>query len=470
MPRSPPNKTPRNPPNKIILNDLNIKGQKPKDRPFLVWDKKQRGLALCVQPSGHLSFKCIYSRRGQPRWYHLGHVDIGVAKARIAARKILVQVDDGKDPQADKKAERSIGTFAELAALYRDHAKKVNKSWQQADNLVTRYVLPRWGKLQRDNISRSDVVSMLAKIDAPILANQVLASASAIFTWAIKQELGVTINPCSKVDRNETNERERILSDGEIPKFWTAFNDRVEGLALKMILLTGQRPIEVSHMRTEHIEDGWWTLPGKPEPKLGWPGTKNSKTHYVYLPKAAQQIIEQLGSTGMIFAGARGVPVSGLDKDMRTICKALGVEQRATPHDLRRTFGSSVTRLKFGTDAMDRILNHKEGKKKTTRTYDRNEYGAEDKAIMEAVASLLLALIDPVMGAQNMALIDKVSVAKILSVIDTARAAKILSLIDKARGDKILSLIDEVAAEKIISLIDSDGPANVVVGAFGKGK
>jgi integrase len=315
---------PRSPPNKITLNDLNIKSQKPKDRPFLVWDKKQRGLALCVQPSGHLSFKCIYSRRGQPRWYHLGHVDIGVAKARIAARKILVQVDDGKDPQANKKAERSIGTFAELAALYRDHAKKVNKSWQQADNLVTRYVLPRWGKLQRDNISRSDVVSMLAKIDAPILANQVLASASAIFTWAIKQELGVTINPCSKVDRNETNERERILSDGEIPKFWTAFDNvgQVEGLALRAVLLTGQRPIEVSHMRTEHIEDGWWTLPGKPEPKLNWPGTKNSKTHYVYLPKAAQQIIEQLGSTGMIFAGARGVPVSGLDKDMRAICPA----------------------------------------------------------------------------------------------------------------------------------------------------
>jgi len=50
----------------------------------------------------------------------------------------------------------------------------------------------------------------------------VLASASAIFTWAIKEEI-ITDNPCKLVERNETRSRERVLSDRELPLFWGAF-------------------------------------------------------------------------------------------------------------------------------------------------------------------------------------------------------------------------------------------------------
>jgi integrase len=97
-------------------------------------------------------------------------------------------------------------------------------------------------------VSRSDVETLITRIEAPIVANQVLASASAIFAWAIKQRLaGVTTNPCHGVERHATKSRDRILSDGEIPKFWTAFDTTglTRSQALKMILLSGQRPGEV---------------------------------------------------------------------------------------------------------------------------------------------------------------------------------------------------------------------------------
>jgi integrase len=184
---------------------------------------------------------------------------IGLAAARKLAGKIMVEVAEGKDPQADRKAERTSGTFGELVLQYRDHAMKKNKSWKQADALVQKHLVPKWGKLKAADVARSDVKAMMARIDAPIVANQTLAAASAIFSWAIKEEsAGVKINPCWKVDRNETTARERILSDSEIPKFWAAFDNvgLVEGAALKMILLTGQRPGEVAHMRTEHLVDG----------------------------------------------------------------------------------------------------------------------------------------------------------------------------------------------------------------------
>ena len=46
------------------------------------------------------------------------------------------QVANGNDPQADRKAQRQLGTFEELANRYvEEYAKKKNKSWKQAAKL-----------------------------------------------------------------------------------------------------------------------------------------------------------------------------------------------------------------------------------------------------------------------------------------------------------------------------------------------
>jgi integrase len=344
------------------------------------------------------SWKVIYSRHGRPRWLHLGNADaIGLADARTLAAEAMLKVAKGNDPAADKKAERGKGTFEELATRYvEEHAKKVNKSWRQGDALVRRYVRPRWGKLQASSITRTDIKAMMASIvEAPVLANQVLAAVSAVFTWAVREEI-VAGNPCKLVDRNATKSRERVLADSEIPQFWSAFDDAglVAGSALKTILLTGQRPGEVAHMRREHINDGWWSLPGAPVPSLGWLGTKNGESHRVWLSAPVQAILAEMGgeaSTGFGFAGSRGRAVVKLDVAMRSICTKLGVE-RATPHDLRRTFSTTVTGLGFGRDALNRVTNHKEGG--IASVYDRHGYAEENKRIMEATAARIMALVE----------------------------------------------------------------------------
>jgi integrase len=310
----------------------------------------------------------------------------------------MLAVARGADPAAERRAARSRGTFAELATSYvEQHAKKHNRSWRQADALVRRHLIPRWGQLQATAITRADVKAMMARITAPIVANQTLAAASAIFTWAVKEEL-VVINPCRSVDRNPTASRERVLSNSELPLFWKAFDDAglIAGTALKLILLTGQRPGEVAHMRREHIIDGWWEMPGTPVPALGWPGTKNGATHRVWLPAAAAALIAELGD-GFVF-GARGRPISKLDVAMAMICKQLGAE-RATPHDLRRTHGITITALGFGREAMNRIQNHREGG--IASVYDRHEYAEENRRVMEAVAAHILELAEGRPAASN---------------------------------------------------------------------
>jgi integrase len=386
MPRPNHNGTPAAAPNRRKLTDATVKGLKPAARAYLCWDSYQHPLAVAVQPTGHKAWVCVYRFAGRPRW--LGNVNaIGLADARKLAAKALLEVATGKDPGAERRAQRSAGTFAELAKRYlEEHAKKHNKSWPQAAALVNRHLTPPWGKLPAASITKADVKAMMGRCASQTVANQTLAAASAIFTWAVKEEVGgIKINPCSHVARNATQSRERVLAPDELPKFWSAFDSvgLVVGTALKLVLLTGQRPGEVVHMRTEHINGGWWELPGKPVAELEWPGTKNAQTHRVWLPHQAQELIQELGSSGRVFDCQRGA----LDKAMRTIC----AEQqftKATPHDLRRTHGSTITALAFGREAMNRIQNHREGG--IASVYDRYAYADENKQIMERVASRIM--------------------------------------------------------------------------------
>ena len=371
--------------NRRTLTELYIKRVRPEATAFNAWDDAAPGLVLRVQPSGKRSLKFVYGFKGRPRWYHIGWVPLSDAR-RIAAG-LRVAVAEGRDPVAERQAERGAGTFAELADRYvSEWAKRRNKSWQQADALVRKYLLPRWGKLAAKSITRSDVRGIFSRIEAPILANQVLAAASAIFSFGVKQEV-ISFNPVTGVERNPTQSRERVLSDAELQMFWSAFGEiGARGSALRMILITGQRPGEVLHMRREHVADNWWNMPGEPEP-TGWPGTKNGRAHRVWLPEAAQIIIKNLPREGKMSGFVFGV--DGVARAMRDICKRLKVA-RATPHDLRRTFSTTVTKLGFGRPAMDRITNHKDGG--VGSVYDRYSYHEEDRRIMESVAAHIVGV------------------------------------------------------------------------------
>jgi integrase len=384
---------------KCKFTEIFIQKLAPRSRAFLVWDTYQRGLAVQVQPTGHKAWKCIYSLNGRSRWYSIGDVAaIGLANARKLTADIMYRVAQGADPCADRRAERGKGTFEEIAVRYvEEYSKKHNRSWKQAEALVRKHLLPRWSKLKVTSITRQDVKGAIGRIEAPVVANQTLAAASAVLNWAVREEI-ITSNPCALVERNPTKSRERVLSDGELPQCWRAFDEAglYKSTALKMILLTGQRPGEVRHMRREHIVDGWWEMPGDPDAAVNWPGTKNGQSHRVWLPASAKALLAELPEDQpQLFLAVQ------LDGAMRAICaklaeqtKELGLAapERVTPHDLRRTHGTTITGLGFGRDAMNRIQNHVEGGIATV--YDRHRYSEENKRIIEAVADKIMSLVE----------------------------------------------------------------------------
>ena len=189
MPRPKKDGTPPRAPRASKLSEILVRRVRPEPTAFNIWDTYQRGLVLRVQPSGARAFKAVYRHRGRARWFHVGDAAaIGLADARKLAAEVMLSAARGSDPVAERRAERNAGTVADVAARYVEtYAKRRNKSWRQADTLVRRYLLPRWGKLHLAAITRADVRAMVARIEAPVLANQVLAATSAIFSWAMKQ-------------------------------------------------------------------------------------------------------------------------------------------------------------------------------------------------------------------------------------------------------------------------------------------
>ena len=109
MPRSRSDGTPSQPPNRHKLTELLVKRQSPRARAFMVWDTLQRGFALSVQPTGHKAYKVVYSLHGRVRWFHLGDVSaIDLSDARRLANRVMLQVAEGKHPQAERNAAQPI--------------------------------------------------------------------------------------------------------------------------------------------------------------------------------------------------------------------------------------------------------------------------------------------------------------------------------------------------------------------------
>ena len=333
---------------------------------------------LLVHPSGRKSFTCYYRHGGRARWHHIADASVGIAAARRLAAAVLLEAAQGRDPAAERKADRRAGTFAQLHQLYLETcAKRRNRSWRQADYLIRAHVLPHLGRSKAAAIARGDVKLVLAKLDdRPATANQTLAAISAVYSWAITEEIGgVTANPCARVRRHPMRTRERVLSNSEIALVWPHLDS-----TLRLILLTGARIGEVVNMRSIDV-DGAWHLPGAPAE--GWPGTKNAKSHRIPLSEPAAAIVgEHL---------ARRPKRRATEKSLDRLWRALGVP-RFTSHDLRRTFGTLVTRFKHGRQTMDRLLNHSD--RSVGAVYDRYEYLDDDQRAVDAVARHVARIIE----------------------------------------------------------------------------
>jgi integrase len=421
----------------MMFTDTMVRKLKPKEKKYI--QSEGNGFTVRVMPSGLKTWLYVYAFDTKRREMNLGsYPDVALETARDKFEDARKKVKNGVDPMAEKEEEaderRKAPTVADLCADYVErHAKKFKRSWAKDERILNRDVVPGWGKRKAADIKKRDVVLILEKIvdrGAPIMANNTFAVIRKMFSWAVEKDI-LPMTPCFGVKMPAPKvSRERVLSESEIKTFWGSLDScgmsPASRSALRLILLTAQRPGEVMGMHTSEISGEWWTIPAG--------RAKNKKTHRVYLPPFTREIIagavelaaggasEAEGYQGFVFPSrlkgeprsvapmalvkavgknlmwpmtdAKGVPLFDAEGKPATVNR-IGVEH-FTPHDLRRTAATFMAESGEMDEVIDAILNH--SKQGVIKVYNQFKYDAQKRAALESWSRRLVSITTGVKG------------------------------------------------------------------------
>jgi integrase len=307
-----------------------------------------------------------------------------------------------RDEKNKTKARKRPDAAAALLGYFdADHPRRKT----QKATLISEY-----GKINARDLTKRQLIRLLDGIvdrGAPISANRTHALLKQLFDWAAAKDL-VPASPMAGIERpgGDESPRDRVLTADEIKAFWTklAEADMAEPtrIALKLLLVTAQRRGELTFARWSHfdLDSKLWTIPvellktsharrTKPEP------------HAVPLSPLALDLLGQLkGLTG----GGIYVLPAHVDKKKnrsyseRVLSRAVrqnddhfGIEH-FTPHDLRRTAASFMTKIGIPRLHVEKVLNHSTGD--IAEVYDRHDYLPEKRAALDRWGEHLEILIE----------------------------------------------------------------------------
>lgn len=429
---------------------------KPQQKKFVV--REGRGFALQVLPSGSKSFLYIFELNKQKGYMQLGNYPAtSLADARIAYNDAFKLVKRGIDPREEKKAvaeekakaAREAAQEAEAAATAATHLEKytfdtlvsdgvpenfvpttveqlagvwfVNYSkenhserWQgSAVSCIKVHILPNIGQMGIAAVRHKHAVTLIQKIAStvPGSARNTMKFARQMFKYAYRQEwaeIQPFIEITESVPKIAPKADERHLDDDEVVKAWDEISKSASSReikrALKLILVTAQRPGEVAQMHRNQIKERWWTIPAEV-------AGKNEREHRVYLTDTALELIGD--GKGYIFPSGRGkrghISQNALSQAINRgylsdeVVKVVGnrnIKARKepyfgmkpwSPHDLRRTARTNMARVGVLDEVGEEVVNHiKPG---VVGVYNKYRYDNEKKDALLKWENLLLEIL-----------------------------------------------------------------------------
>lgn len=356
------------------------------------WDDLVSGFGVRVYPTGKKSFVLSYRVHGRKRLITLGSYGVlTIDTARKKARATLVQITNGDDPLKARSKATGALTIKDLADEFMDrYITKQRKCPEHVGYILNADILPYWKSRKAFDITRRDVVVLLDRVvdrGAKIQANRVASVLIQMFRFAVERDILET-SPCIYLRKpgGKENIRTRVLDDEEIRLFWANLDKtpmtRGINLALKLLLVTGQRRGEIAHAEWPEIDidKEIWSIPAEK--------TKNGHAHIVPLSPLAISLFRELKTLSQYSDYVVPSPV-GLERPItdRAITRAVsryqpifGIEKFVT-HDLRRTLATHMRRMGIPASHVDKVQNHLE--QGIIRHYDHHNYLREKRRALD---------------------------------------------------------------------------------------
>ena len=379
----------------MALTELAVQRLALKDKIYEVQDSG--GLYLRVSPKGQKTWVFRYYFDGRGLRMTLGKwPGIGLADARKQAGEAMKQVQQGIDPgqiAREKKAKlKAAPTVEQLLNEFYNVELSKKPSGDERKRLLKKDIIPAWGPRKVKDITRRDAVLLIDKVRrrAPVGASRLQSAMVRMWNFAAERGI-IDFSPMVGLKRPKEKPRTRVLTDDEIRKLWAGMDFentaidiyRPTKLAIKLILLLGQRPGEISDMRWSEIDERAmaWTIPAE--------RAKNRQENRVPLNRMALEVLEQakayspIDDTDFVFRSSYR-PKQALSR--AAIGKAilrhwgqdeLGLDAPFTPHDLRRTVRTRLAEIGILDVIAERVLGHKlQG---LLAVYNQHSYDSEKR-------------------------------------------------------------------------------------------
>lgn len=374
------------------------------------------GLTFTFSASGTAAWVLRYRVAGVRRKeLTLGNYpDLTLAAARKLARERRVDVDQGKDPAAEKKVDKMRTKMAwTVRQLIEDYKAKKLTTPPLAEGTVyyrkwdlDKVITPKLGSMEVRNVTPADLVHVIESSKRSwTICKRLLTSAKLLFAHACGKRL-IDVNPCVGIELTALMGarppiRKRVmLSEDELRILLKSINDiGIEnGLALRILLATCVRSIELAKARWEHVDleaGTWWVPDESVKTRVGFlvPVTATvagwfkelkalaGNSSWV-LPARTERRRTRLGDTHV-----------GKTTLWAAITRAFGREQidvrRFTPHDTRSTAKGHMRNMGIPNDITEIALNH--ALKGMEAVYDVREEIPERRLALEKWAAFIEA-------------------------------------------------------------------------------
>lgn len=378
------------------FSDKYLMALKPRERAYQV--REAKGFTLRVLPTGTKTFLFIYEEQGKRKQLNLGvYPAVTLAEARQLYNEAVVKRIRGESlvPVPATECATEILTVGKLINLYLVKSSGDTPKWVEIKKSTLNNKLADW--LDRDPaaITQTEVLALVEAEQTRTKGNarNLARIAAALFEFAVERRL-ITASPFYRLRKIVPNLRgkskTRFLSEAEIKTMWKAIDagggKDVTKRALKLILVTAQRPGEVAGLHRREIEGDWWVLPADRN-------LKGNRTHRIFLTATAKALIGD--GEGFIFKSpmqdSKNGYISSVALSQRVVSSKYYGVAKWTPHDLRRTARTHFSRLRVPREHAEAVLNH--AKTGMVKVYDQYEFDDEKKAVLQAWETELLRLV-----------------------------------------------------------------------------
>ncbi len=385
------------------------------------------GLYLRRLPSGTRKWVFRYTNIAKKRvWFTIGsYPHLSLAQARGEAARLNADVENGKDPSAERKRhqQETIRTVDHLFLDWHQHdVSRRLKNPQIPHRIYTKEIAPHIGKLALKDVNARDIRAIIHKVansGRNATANDALMVCKQLFKHAIKLNL-VDYSPAQAFTMSDAGglekSRDRILSLDELGVLFRVLRQhrdqfvRENYLAVALLVHLGVRKNELIAAMWSEIEfdEGTWRVPAErsktgtaitiplSSTSLDWfteLKVRACGSPYVFPSRKASKRRGYISNDTLNHAVAKlfGQKVDSSKQPTANVLGEAGLEH-FTVHDLRRTCRSLLASLGVPSHIAERCLNHK--LRGVEGIYNRHDYLTERREAFERLASILTPIIN----------------------------------------------------------------------------